>query len=243
MKRLGLLAAVLCALLAAAAPAGAQTGTDDAQVERGRELFLNGCTACHGPDARGVEGQGPSLVGAGAASADFYVRTGRMPLPNTGDQPERSEPAYPEEDIRALVAYIGSLGGPPVPDVDIARGDLAEGQRAFTNYCAGCHTVTTKGGYVPGGVAPSLDEATATQVAEAVRVGPWLMPAWDERQIDRRELDSIARYVVEVGQDPESPGGWGIGFLGPVPEGMVVWLIAGGALLVIARLVGARAER
>jgi ubiquinol-cytochrome c reductase cytochrome c subunit len=225
-------------------PGGAVGGgrpppADPQQVERGRQLFLEGCSSCHGLDARGVEGTAPSLRGAGAAAADFYLSTGRMPLDKPGDEPVRAKPRYPQDEIDALVTYIGSFGGPPIPDVKPRRGQINEGFEAFTEHCAGCHQAVAKGGVVTGAFAPDLGEATPTQVGEAVRVGPYIMPLFGHRQIDDRTLDSIARYV-ELSKDPVNEGGWGIGNLGPVPEGMIAWLLALAALLVVARLIGTR---
>jgi ubiquinol-cytochrome c reductase cytochrome c subunit len=227
---------VLVLALVCAPPATADS------VSRGRALFVEGCSSCHGFDARGVAGQGPSLVGAGAAAADFYLSTGRMPLDAPGRQPLREDPAYDRTDIDALVAYVASLGpGPAIPDVDPARGDLAEGQRAFTSNCAGCHQVVGRGGVVTGGFSPPLHEATATQIGEAVRVGPYLMPPFDEHRIDRHTLDSIARYL-RYARHPDDRGGWGLFEIGPVPEGMVAWLLGGVLLLVVVRLLGERNE-
>ena len=231
MKRAVALAAALA--LAHAAPAVAQPD--------GRALYLEGCASCHGDDARGRPGQGPSLLHAGAQAADFYLSTGRMPLADPHDEPVRSPPAYTARERRALTDYIGSLGGPPVPSADPARGDLSDGLELFTSHCAGCHQVAAKGGVVPGAVAPPLQRATPTQIAEAVRVGPNLMPAFPERQIDQRQLDSIARYVLSTRHPPDR-GGWGIGNLGPIPEGMIAWLLAGALLLLILRLLGERTE-
>lgn len=76
------------------------------EVAAGRTLFEEGCSTCHGFDAKGLPGRAPSLHGAGAQAADFYLRTGRMPLPNVGDEPRRSQPAYPDAQIDKLVAYI-----------------------------------------------------------------------------------------------------------------------------------------
>jgi ubiquinol-cytochrome c reductase cytochrome c subunit len=192
--------ALVALLLALPATASAQS--------HGRQLFLEGCASCHGFDARGIAEIGPDLHGAGASAADFYLRTGRMPL-----------------------------------DVHPERGHLPEGQQAFTTYCAGCHQIMGEGGVVTGAVPPPLKDATPTQVAEAVRIGPYLMPAFDEHEIDRRTLDSIALYVQRVVKHPPDRGGWGIGHIGPIPEGMVAWLLAGGALLLVARLIGERMER
>jgi len=229
--RRALVVAIL--LLAHAAPAAAQPD--------GRALYLEGCASCHGDDARGTPGQAPSLLHAGAQAADFYLSTGRMPLADPHDEPVRSPPAYSARERRALTRYIGSLGGPPVPSADPARGDLSDGQELFTSHCAGCHQAMAKGGVVPGAVAPSLQQATPTQIAEAVRVGPSLMPAFTARDIDQRQLDSITRYVLSTRQPPDR-GGWGIGNLGPIPEGMIAWLLAGSALLLILRLLGERTE-
>jgi ubiquinol-cytochrome c reductase cytochrome c subunit len=209
------------------------------QVERGRQLFLEGCSSCHGLGARGIEDIAPSLHGAGAAAADFYLSTGRMPLDKPGDEPIRADPRYPPDEIDAIVAYIGSLGGPPIPDVRPERGDINEGFEAFIEHCAGCHQAVGKGGVVTGAFAPDLGEATPTQVGEAVRIGPYIMPLFGHEQIDNRTLDSIARYV-KLTKDPVDEGGWGIGNIGPVPEGMVAWLLAIAALLVVARLIGER---
>jgi ubiquinol-cytochrome c reductase cytochrome c subunit len=68
------------------------------------------------------------------------------------------------------------------------------------------------------------------------------MPRFSERQISPRELDSLVRYVLYA-RDPDDRGGWGLGHLGPVPEGIVVWLFAGAALLVVARLIGEGLKR
>jgi ubiquinol-cytochrome c reductase cytochrome c subunit len=237
------LAAAGWGLLAFAAAGGsAQTpagtaGRGDAVA--GRQLFADGCSTCHGRDGHGIPDRGPSLVGAGAEAADFYLRTGRMPLSEPDDEPVRSPVQYDDREIDDLVAYVASLGGPPIPAVDPARGDLARGRAVFSSSCAGCHQIVGQGGIVVGATAPSLQQADARQIAEAVRVGPYLMPNFSDRVIDQADLDSVARYVLWT-RDPATPGGWGIGLIGPIPEGMVAWLIAILALIGVARLIGER---
>ncbi len=210
-------------------------------VAEGRELFVEGCSTCHGFDAEGIEGVAPDLRGVGAQSADFYVGTGRMPLDKPGDQPLRSHPEYEQEQIDAISAYIGSLGGPAVPDVAPEAGDLSEGRELFALYCAGCHQIGVRGGVVTDAFAPDLTPATATQIAEAVRIGPYVMPVFDEELIDDQQLNSIVRYV-QFAQHPDNKGGWGIGNIGPITEGMVAWFLGGVALLLCARLIGERNE-
>lgn len=216
------------------------TTHESALEQEGRSLFEEGCSSCHGFDGRGVKGQGPSLAGAGEAAADFYLRTGRMPLDQVGEEPLRGEPAYDEAEIQALVGYVGSLGeGPAIPTVEPEAGSVSEGMRLFGDSCAGCHGIGGKGGVAIGGYAPPLGEATPIEVGEAIRIGPYLMPRFSEKQLDREEVDSIARYV-QLTQSPEDAGGFGIGHIGPVPEGLVAWLAAIAALLLVARLIGER---
>jgi ubiquinol-cytochrome c reductase cytochrome c subunit len=246
VRRALVVLAVGCAGMAAwSAAAGGQSrspsaaASPQALLARGRVLYAQGCASCHGEDLRGRPEMGPSLRGAGAAAADFYLSTGRMPLADPTDEPERTQPEYPRADIDALVAFVGSFGGPGIPRVDPARGDLAKGMEAYTEHCAGCHQIVGRGGIVTGAAVPALDDATPTQLGEAVRVGPYLMPPFSSRQLDQATLNSIARYVQSVRHPPDR-GGWGIGNLGPIPEGMIAWLLAGAVLLGVARLIGER---
>jgi ubiquinol-cytochrome c reductase cytochrome c subunit len=236
-------------------PAGIARPDDErglSSMELGSELFAGNCAVCHGtrgagirtprPNAGGIEGQGPSLRGVGAAAADFYLRTGYMPLEHPDEQPSRRRPPFTDREIRALVAYVASLGGgPPIPSPDPAAGNESEGLHLFTDHCAGCHQVVAKGGIVTGAKVPPLEHATATQIAEAVRTGPYLMPRFPRSQISDAELDSIIAYV-ERSKHPVDRGGWGLGNIGPVPEGMVTWLIAALLLVAVCMAIGQRAR-
>lgn len=236
----GALFVAVATLIRAPAPAQSAPPTSPQLVARGQQLFSEACASCHATDLRGRPGRGPSLRGVGARSADFYLTTGRMPLSAPDQEPVRTHPVYAAAARAALVAFMASFGGPGIPAVDPARGDLAEGRKLFTDHCAGCHQVVARGGVVPpAGVAPPLQQATPVQVAEAVRIGPYTMPAFAPRAVDAQQLTSIARYV-EWTRHPEDRGGWGIGNIGPVPEGMVAWLIAGAGVLLVTRLLGER---
>ena len=241
--------------MAAAQPPGGIVRPDDeaglSQRELGAELFAGNCSSCHGGDGRGViapgrrgvgdlAGRGPSLVGVGAQAADFYLRTGYMPLRDPDEQPARRRVLFSDREIRALVAYVASLGkGPPVPAARPSQGSLGEGLQLFTEHCAGCHQVVAQGGVVTGAKVPPLQDATATQIAEAVRIGPYLMPRFSRTQISDRQLDSLVRYVLSTRHPPDR-GGWGIGNLGPFPEGMVTWLLAPVVLIGFCVVIGAR---
>jgi ubiquinol-cytochrome c reductase cytochrome c subunit len=220
-------------------------------VEQGSQLYAANCSSCHGIAGRGVthppqqgigdvKGQGPSLRGVGARAADFYLRTGYMPLRTAHEQPYRSRVLFNDREIRAMTAYIASLApGPPVPTPHPASGTLSEGLHLFTEHCAGCHQVAAEGGFVTDKRVPVLKDATPTQIAEAVRIGPYYMPKFSSKDISDRELDSIVAYV-QLTQHPADRGGWGIGHIGPVPEGIVTWFIAIVAIVMTCVLIGKR---
>jgi quinol---cytochrome-c reductase cytochrome c subunit len=252
VRRLGALA-VLVATSSLGFPGPAVPG----RVQEGKSLYGQYCVSCHGANGSGTTrpkrigggplrvqtmhvGVGPSLRGVGARSADFYLSTGYMPLQHVGLQPRRSRVLLTPGEIDALVVYVASLGtGPPIPKPHPERGNLAEGLHAFTDHCAGCHQVVAQGGYVTGAVPPPLEAATPTQVAEAVRIGPYVMPSFSKRAIPDRELDSIIRYV-EYTKHADNRGGWAIGDVGPVPEGLVAWLIGLAALIAVCVVIGER---
>jgi ubiquinol-cytochrome c reductase cytochrome c subunit len=139
------------------------------------------------------------------------------------------------------VAFVASLApGPPIPRPNPRAGDVAEGQQLFASRCAGCHQIAGQGGVVTGARVPPLTEATPVEIAEAVRVGPYLMPSFSPADISDAQLNSLIRYVQTVVKHPQDSGGWGIGHLGPIPEGMVTWLLAGLVLVAMCVLLGTR---
>jgi ubiquinol-cytochrome c reductase cytochrome c subunit len=219
-------------------------------VAWGAQLFGANCVTCHGPNGQGIltpvrgvgdqTGLGPSLVGVGARAADFYLRTGYMPLDDPHSQPRRSRVLFSQRELAVLVAYVASLGpGPGVPSPQPEKGSLADGQESFTEHCAGCHQIAAEGGYVTNAVAPSLDQASPVEIAEAVRTGPYLMPRFSEKQISNAELDSVIRYVTYA-KHPDDRGGWALGHLGPVPEGLVTWFIGIVLLVATCAVIGRR---
>jgi ubiquinol-cytochrome c reductase cytochrome c subunit len=173
---------------------------------------------------------------------DFYVSTGRMPLPSPDAKARRSRPAYSPGEIAAITGYVSSFGsGPRVPSLASSSG-LDRGAELYEQNCAACHSSTAVGGALTSGAeAPSLLEDTRTQIVEAIRIGPGTMPVFDRGTIRDEDAVAIANYVAEL-QKPQQQGGLSLGRIGPIAEGAVGWIVGLGALLLFCRAIGKRAD-
>jgi ubiquinol-cytochrome c reductase cytochrome c subunit len=214
------------------APSGAVRGD-------GAALYLNNCSSCHGVQGEGGPA-GPPLVGVGAASVDFYLSTGRMPLGAPDQRPQRQQPIFNPQEIAAIVDHVVSLGGegPGIPQV--RGGDVGRGWELYTANCAACHAATGAGNAVGGGAAAvGLGRATDTQIAEAMLIGPGVMPRFGFEAADR---DAIIGYVQFLRNAP-TPGGVPIGGIGPVAEGFVAVVVGLVAVTLLTGFVGRRSHR
>src|SRR6266568_267987 len=227
------------ALAGQGSPASAATpGTVSPQtIAQGRELFIQSCSSCHGMDAQGTA-QAPSLVGVGAAAVDFQVSTGRMPGKDVGPQMDRKPVTFTPGQIHAIAAYIASLGGgPAIPSaaqVSTSGADTALGQSLFITDCAQCHNFDGAGGALTNGkFAPALTASTPTQIYEAMLTGPEAMPVFADTTITPAQKRDIIAYVTKLRAEP-NPGGFSLGRIGPVTEGIVGFLGGIGVLVFLA---------
>ena len=176
----------------------------------------------------------PSLIGVGAAAVDFQVSTGRMPAKQTEAEQAR-KPLAPDfagkdgpANIRAVADYIESLaGGPPIPtpaQVSTEGADVGRGQELFIANCAACHNFVGAGGALTyGKYAPALNQSTPTEIYEAMLTGPEAMPNFVDSTLTPQSKRDIIAYVT--GKGPETnPGGFSLGRIGPVTEGLVAFL-------------------
>nr|WP_274388091.1 c-type cytochrome [Salsipaludibacter albus] len=240
-------------------------------VDQGRELYGQACILCHGPEGQGIPDDGsgvygPSLLGVGAASVDFMVRTGRMPAEDSSDPLVRRPPQFNDTERAALTAYVQSLTqaaiddqeerlaqgedipeaeliepGPPIPDIQgWQEADLSRGLELFTTNCAACHGPTAAGIAVGrDDVSSNLRDSEPIVVAEAVRVGPGVMPVFGDEVVTDEDLEAIVAWVDDV-THRDSAGGFAFGRGGPVSEGLIAWIVGLGVLGVVIYLLGER---
>jgi ubiquinol-cytochrome c reductase cytochrome c subunit len=222
----------------AAAPAAARQ-----DIAEGQALFARTCATCHGMDAQGTS-VGPSLIGVGAAAVDFQVSTGRMPAAEIGAQMDRKPPRFNAKQTHQLAAYIASLGGgPAIPSPELVSGAGANvplGQELFVTNCAQCHNFDGAGGALTyGKSAPALTASTPRQIYEAMLTGPEAMPVFNDTTITPSQKRDIVAYVTQARAEP-NPGGFSLGRVGPVTEGLVAWLGGIGALVLAAWWIAAK---
>ena len=209
--------------------AKAETTSYSAQdVQEGEKLFQANCSTCHGMQAQGSD-SGPSLIGVGAAAVDFQVGTGRMPMQMQGPQAPVKPEQFSQEQTDQLAAYVASLGaGPTVPEeeyLDIAEGDSANGAKVFLANCAMCHNAAGQGGArTRGKYAPSLMGVSEKHIYEAMQTGPQNMPVFNDANITPEEKQDVITYLKTLDNNT-TVGGFSLGSLGPVSEGLFIWTI------------------
>ena len=232
----------------AAATAAIKSETSSAytaeQVTEGKKLFLANCASCHGKNAEGTQ-NAPSLIGVGAASVDFQVASGRMPAQASGPQMAAKDPQFTEEQIASLAAYVSSLApGPAVPadSAVAATGNATRGGELFRTNCAMCHNAAGAGGALTQGkYAPSLMESTGREIYEAMVTGPQNMPVFNDNNLTPQDKKDIITYLTYVQTNP-SVGGLDLANLGPVAEGLFVWIFVLGAIIAITVWLGAKSN-
>ncbi|MDQ1128854.1 c-type cytochrome [Microbacterium sp. SORGH_AS_0888] len=213
-------------------------------VEDGQKLFQANCATCHGLDLQGTQ-NGPSLYGVGELSVHFQVSTGRMPLQAQSPQAPQKPVQFTDDQIQAIAAYVQSVApGPTYPDAEITdgKGDVAAGAELFRINCAMCHNVAGAGGALTEGkYAPNLHTTTALNMYAAMVTGPQNMPVFNNMNLtpeDKRDIISALLWM----QQNESPGGYSLGSLGPVSEGLFIWIFGIGTLIAITVWITAKSN-
>ena len=229
---------------AAVAASEPTTVTSALTVEDGKKLFQANCATCHGLDLQGTE-NGPSLYGVGELSVEFQVSTGRMPLQMQGPQAPQKPVQFTQEQIDALAAFTQSVSpGPSFPDAHVldGEGDVSAGAELFRINCAMCHNVAAAGGALTEGkYAPALTNTSALHMYAAMVTGPQNMPVFNDLTLTTEEKRDIISALLYM-QNTESPGGFSLGSLGPVSEGLFIWIFGIGSLIALTVWITAKSN-
>ena len=173
-------------------------------------------------------------MGVGAAAVDFQVGTGRMPMQMNGPQAHKKPAQFNEEQTKQLAAYVASLGpGPAIPEAGVLdeKGDAAKGGELFRTNCAMCHNAAAAGGALTRGkFAPALAGVSGQHIYEAMVTGPQNMPVFSDANISPEGKRDIITFLKQI-EANGSPGGADLGALGPVSEGLFVWIAGLGVII------------
>jgi ubiquinol-cytochrome c reductase cytochrome c subunit len=175
----------------------------------GGRVYAENCSGCHGPKGEGLVG--PPLAAAGFASlVGAMVEQGGISMPPFAG-------VLSDGEVNAVADFVAQeLADPAAREAEVSPGgDL------YRLYCSGCHSATGRGGALTRGRnAPNIAQYPAAEALAAMILGRGNMPAFAGNTLDVKQQAAVARYV-EVLVDAPSPGGHGLGYLGPVPEGAV----------------------
>lgn len=214
-------AAVLFAALAVALLASSRADAQDdpavfGDTAEGARLYALNCASCHAANGLGTEvgdtGRlAPPLRNAEKVTAsyvDLVMRTGRMPPAADPFDNRPREVVYDEAERLAIVAYTVEEFGVENDLFVVEEGDPSRGQQLWAANCAACHGSTGAGGVAGGGAwTPRVNNLEPTTIGQAIRVGPFQMPAFDNEQISAQGMADVAAFMEEVNAEEGTPLG------------------------------------
>jgi len=160
-------------------------------------------------------------------------------------QAPRKKIQFNQEETSAIAAYVASLGpGPAIPTEDqyATDGDMQEGGEIFRTNCAACHNFAGHGGALTRGkYGVSLTQTSAKHMYEAMLTGPQSMPVFNDGSLAPEQKKDVITYLQHLQSQPD-PGGNGLGRIGPVAEGLLLWTVVLGVLIGAAIWLGAKAS-
>ncbi len=164
-----------------------------------------------------------------------------------GEQAPVKPNRYSEEEIAALAAFVASLGhGPAIPaeadytPANLTEEDLARGGDLFRTNCSACHNFEGAGGALPNGkYAPSLVGAVTSACTRRWSPDHNRCRSSPTRFSDPRTSGRSSATSTALHERP-SDGGFALGGLGPVSEGLWAWIIGLGILVAFAIWIAAK---
>jgi ubiquinol-cytochrome c reductase cytochrome c subunit len=97
-----------------------------------------------------------------------------------------------------------------------------------------CHNIAGAGGALTQGkYAPNLRNVTPAHIYEAMLTGPQNMPVFNNDNITPQEKQDIIT-ALKYTQANDNVGGLPLGSLGPVVEGLAIWIFGLGAVIAFA---------
>lgn len=236
-------ASVLALWWAPARRADAQLSAADAA--EAQTLFQTNCATCHGGAGQGgatpAGRPAPAIAGpegVGAAYWDLVMSVGRMPPPADPFDNRARERLLDDDEIELIVDWAIAELGVEDDRPEVGEGAPGRGLEVYGLNCAHCHGSTAAGGVAGGGAwTPALLGLDDQTIVEAIRVGPFEMPAFSTDQISDQQAADVAAFIHEIGEETTTP--LGLLELNPVfASGFVILVSA--AMIVALMLIAGR---
>ncbi|MFL6001511.1 MAG: c-type cytochrome, partial [Nocardioides sp.] len=120
---------------------------------------------------------------------------------------------------------------------------IVRGGQIFLTNCTACHNFAGSGGAMPeGGYAPEIRGVEPHYVYEAMLTGPQNMPVFSNGNLNPEAKRDVIAYLQSLEDTPEY-GGFGMGAVGPVSEGLFAWVLGIGACVAAAIWIAAHTTR
>ncbi|GLU46089.1 cytochrome bc1 complex diheme cytochrome c subunit [Nocardiopsis ansamitocini] len=159
-----------------------------------------------------------------------------IPVNVPGDKPKRADFESEADYEEATELYQSSL------EQYTGGGDTEAGMKLYMTNCAHCHSWSGGGGALTDGRwAPDLNSATPRQIYEAMLTGPGAMPVFQDSNdevggeggaISSSEKQSLIKFIVDLENEPNAGGYFGLNRVGQVAEGFIGWTV--GISLIVA---------
>lgn len=239
------LATVVIAVTITSGALAQEDAPEDASAALGAELYAVNCAQCHGSAGQGgVTQQGqpvPALVGRDEVTLgyiDLVLQTGRMPPnPTAPFDNQYRNVIFDESERAALMAFAAEALGIEGRVEEVGEGVAGRGQDVYAANCAACHGATGDGGVAGGGAwTPNVNQYAPETIAQAIRIGPFEMPAFGPDQISDQQLADVAAFLEEVNAEEGTP--LGLVELNPVYVSGFVAALAALLLLVLLFISG-----
>jgi len=199
----------------AASPGQAQDDESlDDPVTFAVESYAQVCARCHGVNGAGGEvptdGRPvPALVDnpdLSVAYLDLVMLTGRMPPSGDPFDNREREVFYTDAERAAMVAWMAEEFGIEGEIPEVGPGEVSRGLEVFARNCAHCHG-NAGGGGTAGQQAwtPQVASLPGLAIKEAIRVGPFEMPAFGPDVISEEDADAVVAYLEEVDGESGTP--------------------------------------
>ena len=120
---------------------------------------------------------------------------------------------------------------------------ISRGGQIFLTNCTACHNFQGSGGAMPrGGYAPAIRGVEARHIYSAMLTGPQTMPTFSNGTMTPEAKRDVIAYLEALDSNPDY-GGFGMGGLGPVSEGLFAWLVGIGSLVGFTIWIAAHTTR